>query len=147
MGKRGNLSWFKSFVLNEKWKNHSVSAFQDWLQCNFWIVFTIFQNIKRIYEIFSSFISFAVDLFCFKSQWKLLILKAVHASIRPFHPPDIHKIWQNSQNLDWDIIERFPGFFYHYKTFIFHALLSMGTDMFISTIKCEIFLTGTVYEW
>ena len=52
----------------------------------------------------SAFISLVVDLFGFNSQCKLLILKAVHASIRPFlslfkhffrdpfHPPDIHDI-------------------------------------------------------
>ena len=46
--------------------------------------FPNFSNHKTNLRDFSSFISLVVDLFCFKSQWKLFILKAVHASIRPF---------------------------------------------------------------
>ena len=111
--------------------------------------FTNFSNHKTNLRDFSSFISLVVGLFCFKSQWKLFILKAVHASIRPFFSlfkyfcadpfqPQIFR-WSdsNSQNFDWDIMERFPVS--HYETFIFHAQFSMETsNMFISTIKCEI---------
>ena len=110
--------------------------------------FPNFSNHKTNSRDFSSFISLVVGLFCFKSQWKLFILKAVHASIRPFFSllkyfcadlfqPQIFR-WSdsNSQNFDWDIMERFPS---HYKTFIFHAQFSMETsNMFILTIKCEI---------
>ena len=46
--------------------------------------FPNFSNHKTNLRDFSSFISLVVGLFCFKSQWKLFILKAVHASIRPF---------------------------------------------------------------
>ena len=133
MGNRGKLSWFQSLVSNEKWKNHSVSAFQAWLQCNFWIFFTIFQNIKQIYEIFS---------LLFPLLWIYLVLnhnesfsfskpfmhQFAHFSpslmlnyffVDLFHPPDIHMIWQNSHNPDWDIIERFPVFFIIIKLLYF----------------------------
>ena len=142
---------------NFKWKTWKITTF---LLCkldysaNSRYFFPIFQSIKRIYEIFSPFISLAVDLFLNHNESfsfsKPFMHQFVHFSPSLNNSLQIHfcpKIFissdSNSQNLDWDIIERFPVF-YHYKTFIFHASLSMGTDMFISTIKCEIFLTGTV---